>query len=59
MNNHEIACLGKQVIMNTYGRLPIALVKGKGCRVWDAEGKSYLDFVAGLAVLSVTATQRW
>ncbi len=53
MNNHEIACLGKQVIMNTYGRLPIALVKGKGCRVWDAEGKSYLDFVAGLAVNSL------
>lgn len=53
MNNHNIVNLGQQVVMNTYGRLPMALVKGEGCRVWDAEGKSYLDFVAGLAVNSL------
>jgi acetylornithine aminotransferase len=36
--------------MNTYGRLPIALSHGQGCRVWDINGKSYLDALAGIAV---------
>lgn len=36
--------------MNTYGRLPIALSHGHGCRVWDVNGKSYLDALAGIAV---------
>jgi len=36
--------------MNTYGRLPIALSHGQGCRVWDVNGKSYLDALAGIAV---------
>ncbi len=37
-------------VMNTYGRLPIALSHGQGCRVWDVNGKSYLDALAGIAV---------
>ena len=36
--------------MNTYGRLPIALSRGQGCRVWDINGKEYLDALAGIAV---------
>ncbi|MFN5178951.1 aspartate aminotransferase family protein [Limnohabitans sp.] len=36
--------------MNTYGRLPIALSHGQGCRVWDVNGKPYLDALAGIAV---------
>jgi len=36
--------------MNTYGRFPVALVQGKGARVWDADGKEYLDLTSGLAV---------
>jgi len=36
--------------MNTYGRLPIALSHGQGCRVWDVDGKSYLDALGGIAV---------
>ena len=36
--------------MNTYGRLPIALSHGQGCRVWDINGKSYLDGLGGIAV---------
>ena len=36
--------------MNTYGRLPVALSHGRGLRVWDTEGKSYLDALAGIAV---------
>ena len=37
-------------VMNTYGRLPIALSHGEGCRVWDVNGKSYLDALGGIAV---------
>ena len=37
-------------VMNTYGRLPFALSHGRGCRVWDTEGRSYLDALAGIAV---------
>jgi acetylornithine aminotransferase len=36
--------------MNTYGRLPIALSHGQGCRVWDTEGRVYLDGLGGIAV---------
>ncbi len=39
--------------MTTYGRQPLVLVKGKGCRVWDEAGREYLDFVAGLAVCNL------
>jgi acetylornithine/N-succinyldiaminopimelate aminotransferase len=37
-------------VMNTYGRLPIALSHGEGCRVWDTNGKRYLDGLGGIAV---------
>jgi acetylornithine/N-succinyldiaminopimelate aminotransferase len=37
-------------VMNTYGRLPVAMSHGKGCRVWDVNGKVYLDALAGIAV---------
>ena len=37
-------------VMNTYGRLPIAMSHGRGCRVWDVNGKVYLDALAGIAV---------
>ena len=37
-------------VMNTYGRLPIALSHGNGCRVWDVNGKCYLDALGGIAV---------
>ena len=36
--------------MQTYGRYPIVPVRGEGCRLWDADGKEYLDFLAGVAV---------
>ena len=35
---------------NTYGRLPIALAHGRGCRVWDTDGREYLDALGGIAV---------
>jgi acetylornithine/N-succinyldiaminopimelate aminotransferase len=37
-------------IMNTYGRYPVVLRKGRGMKVWSADGKEYLDFVGGVAV---------
>jgi len=37
-------------VMNTYGRVPIALSHGQGCRVWDVNGKCYLDALGGIAV---------
>jgi acetylornithine aminotransferase len=37
-------------VLNTYGRLPIALSHGKGCWLWDTQGKKYLDGLAGIAV---------
>ena len=37
-------------VMNTYGRLPLALSHGRGCRVWDVNGKEYLDGLGGIAV---------
>ena len=37
-------------VMNTYGRVPIALARGQGCRVWDVNGKEYLDGLGGIAV---------
>ncbi len=50
MSNEELVALGKQYVMNTYNRLPICMVKGEGAKVYDADGKEYLDFVAGIAV---------
>ena len=37
-------------VMPTYGRVPIALERGRGCRVWDVNGKEYLDALGGIAV---------
>ena len=37
-------------VMNTYGRVPIALSHGQGCRVWDVNGKQYLDALGGISV---------
>lgn len=50
MTNNEIASQGQEFVMNTYGRFPIAPIKGKGSYLWDANGKQYLDFVGGIAV---------
>ena len=49
-SNEEIIQLTDHHVAATYGRIPIALVRGKGTRVWDASGKKYIDFVSGLAV---------
>ncbi|TGE33052.1 aspartate aminotransferase family protein [Desulfosporosinus sp. Sb-LF] len=53
LSTEAIVERGKNVVMNTYGRLPMTIVKGEGAWVWDPEGKRYLDFVTGLAVNSL------
>ncbi|MEX1022817.1 MAG: aspartate aminotransferase family protein [Dehalococcoidia bacterium] len=45
----DTQALEAQYHLQMYRRVPITLVRGEGTRVWDAEGKSYLDFVAGIA----------
>jgi predicted acetylornithine/succinylornithine family transaminase len=53
MKEKEIMALADENIMNTYKRFPIVLVKGLGVKVWDVNGKEYLDFVAGIAVCNL------
>ena len=53
MKNREVVKLTEKYVAQTYARFPIALVRGKGARVWDADGKDYLDFVGGIAVISL------
>ncbi len=53
MNTKEIMDMDKKYVMHTYGRQPLALVKGEGSVVWDVEGNSYIDCVAGIAVNNV------
>lgn len=40
----------EQSVMKTYGRYPLVAERGEGCRLWDVDGNSYLDFLAGVAV---------
>ncbi len=53
MSSKAFIELSDKYIANTYSRFPIVITKGKGCNVWDADGKEYLDFVAGLAVCNL------
>lgn len=53
MSNADWAARGDQVFIGTYSRFPAAMVKGRGCRLWDDDGREYLDFLAGIAVCSL------
>ena len=50
MKTRDIQKLYETYVLATYNRLPLCLVKGKGLKVWDLEGKEYLDFFSGWAV---------
>ena len=50
MTTAEIKEMATKYIMNTYGDRQLALVRGEGPYVWDAEGNKYLDFLSGIAV---------
>lgn len=49
----DLKGVSRNSIFNTYARLPITLVRGEGCRVWDDSGREYLDFLAGIAVCNL------
>jgi predicted acetylornithine/succinylornithine family transaminase len=49
----ELHALDAEHVMQTYGRLPVAFVRGAGTRLWDSEGREYLDFLTGLATVSL------
>ena len=53
MDSQTWMMLSEKYVVHTYNRYSLVLVRGKGTRVWDAEGKEYLDFVAGLAVCNL------
>ena len=53
MTNTQIKQLDQDYIAQTYGRFDVALSHGKGCEVWDFDGKRYLDFTSGIGVNSL------
>jgi acetylornithine/N-succinyldiaminopimelate aminotransferase len=50
LTQQKIIDISNKYLMQTYGRYPVALVRGEGCRVWDADSREYIDFLSGLAV---------
>lgn len=46
----ELQQFDAQHVMATYARQPVVFVRGRGVRLWDAEGKEYIDFLGGIAV---------
>jgi acetylornithine/N-succinyldiaminopimelate aminotransferase len=49
----ELKSLERDFVMPTYARAPVEFVRGEGCSLWDAEGKEYLDFLAGISVVQI------
>ena len=49
-SNAEYIAIEQQYYAQTVRRRPVVIVRGEGSRVWDADGKEYIDFVAGWAV---------
>jgi len=44
---------GLERLLPTYARADLTIVRGDGCRVWDSDGREYLDFGGGIAVVSL------
>lgn len=53
ISNHSLHQEDKKNYLPTFNRLPLAFIKGKGSRLWDADGKEYIDLLAGIAVNNV------
>ena len=49
----ELQELDSRWVIQTYARMPVEFVRGEGARLWDSDGKQYLDFLAGISVCSV------
>jgi acetylornithine/N-succinyldiaminopimelate aminotransferase len=50
MNNAALVKQGEEVIMKNVGRLPVVFARGSGSRLWDVDGKEYIDFLTGISV---------
>ena len=50
MPTEELKSDAAKYLMQTYSRQPISIVRGRGAKVYDFEGREYIDFVAGIAV---------
>jgi predicted acetylornithine/succinylornithine family transaminase len=53
MSNREIIDLAQKHLMRNVGRYDLAFVRGRGLRLWDADGREYLDFLGGIAVCAL------
>jgi len=53
ISNSVLTEIDKEYYLPTFKRFPLAFIKGKGSRLWDADGKEYIDMLAGIAVNSV------
>jgi predicted acetylornithine/succinylornithine family transaminase len=53
VNAAQLMAWDSEYVMGTYARQPVMFVRGEGARLWDSEGKEYLDFLAGIAVCAV------
>jgi acetylornithine/N-succinyldiaminopimelate aminotransferase len=49
----DLQALEREYVMGTYARNPVEFVRGEGCRLWDADGNEYLDFLAGISVVQI------
>ncbi len=52
-NTKAVISLDERFVMQTYSRFPVVPVRAKGVKVWDCDGKEYIDCVSGIAVLNV------
>jgi len=53
MSLSELQALERAHAIPTYARYPVEFVRGSGCRLWDGDGREYLDFLSGISVLNV------
>jgi predicted acetylornithine/succinylornithine family transaminase len=53
LNLTDLQAIERDWVMGTYARQPVEFVRGEGCRLWDAEGAEYLDFLAGISVVQI------
>lgn len=53
MNSQKIIEESQKYLMPTYSRMPVVIDRGEGTKVWDKEGKAYLDFVSGIGVMAI------
>jgi len=50
VNADEVKAMDQEYVLQTYARAPFVVDRGEGCRLYDSDGKAYLDFVSGIAV---------